>query len=265
LIETKSRSEVLMTRSITLIFIVFSFASTATSQVLAKWTQMSKADIERTLNFSAWGHTQTDTDTSEMFYSPTRPGTPAIGQSSASRSTTNTQQQINNNRADQGATNQAISVNYHIRLLSARPIREAISRVVMLENAQPAEDIAALMQPFVDRDFGQYIVVSVVFDSTDGRYSGPALQAFGSATADTLKNKTYLERKDGKRLYLMDYRAPQADGLGAKFVFERAPDGKPFIRADSGNFRFYSEVSDKIKLNVKYNVADLMYNGRLEY
>ena len=137
--------------------------------------------------------------------------------------------------------------------------------MVMLENAQPVEDIASLMQPFVDRDFGQYIVVSVVFDSTDGRYSGPALQAFGSATADTLRNKTYLERKDGKRLYLMDYRAPQADGLGAKFVFERSPDGKPFINADSGNFRFYSEVSDKIKLNVKYTVADLTYNRRLEF
>jgi hypothetical protein len=251
-----------------LLFISFLFAlfvSATESQTLAEWTRLSKTDAEHILNSSAWGHTQVDTDTSEMFYSPTRPGTPSVAQSPASRSTTSTQQQVNNNRADQGATNQSVSVNYHIRLLSAKPIREAISRMVMLENAQPVKDISALMQPFVDRDFGQYIVVSVVFDSTDGRYSGPALQAFGSSTAATLKNKTYLERKDGKRLYLMDYRAPQADGLGAKFVFERSPDGKPFINGDSGNFRFYSEVSDKIKLNVKYNVADLIYNGRLEY
>jgi len=235
------------------------------SQELGSWTALSKKDAEKVLNNSAWGQTQTDTDTSEMFFSPTRPGSSSIGKPETSKNPIGSQQSINNNRADQGATNQAISVNYHIRLLSAKPIREAISRMVMLENAQPAEDLSALMQPFVDRDFGQYIVVSIVFDSTDGRYSGPALQAFGSSTAATLKNKTYLERKDGKRLYLMDYRAPQADGLGAKFVFERSPDGKPFISGDSGNFRFYSEVSDKIKLNVKYNVADLIYNGRLEY
>jgi hypothetical protein len=248
---------------VTIFFVLF--ATTAASQGLAEWTRLSKANAERILNFSAWGQTQIDTDISEMFYSPTRPGTPSIGLSPASRTTTSAQQQINNNRADQGATNQAISVNYHIRLLSAKPIREAISRIAMFGNAQPAEDIAALMQPFVDRDFSHYIVLSVVVDSTDGRYSGPAEQAFRSATAETLKNKTYLERKDGKRLYLMDYRAPQADGLGAKFVFERSPDGKPFISANSGNFRFYSEVSDKIKLNVKYTIADLTYKGVLEY
>lgn len=240
-------------------------ALAAPAQALKPWTGMSKKDAEKVLNNSPWGQTQTDTDTTEMFYSPTRPGTSSIGKSEVSKTPPTNQQSINNRRADEGATNEAVAVNYHVRLLSAKPIREAISRMVMIENTQPAEDIAALMQPFVDRDFGQFIVVSVVFDSTDGRYSGPALQAFGSATADTLKNKTYLERKDGKRLYLMDYRAPQADGLGAKFVFERVPDGKPFINGDSGNFRFYSEVSDKIKLNVKYTIADLTYNGVLEY
>ena len=121
------------------------------------------------------------------------------------------------------------------------------------------------MKPLVDRNFGPYVVLTVAFDSNDGRALGPVLQAYSVATADTLKNKTYLERKDGKKLYLMDYRPPQADGLGAKFVFERAPDGKPFITENGGNFRFFSEVSDKIKLNVKYNIPDLVYNGKLEY
>jgi hypothetical protein len=121
------------------------------------------------------------------------------------------------------------------------------------------------MQPFVERDFGEFVVVAVTFDSTDGRYSGPAIQAFGSATAETLKNKTYLERKDGKRIYLTDYRAPQTDGLGAKFVFLRGFEGVPFLNADSGSVRFYSEVSDKIKLNVTFKVADLIYKGNLEY
>jgi hypothetical protein len=237
----------------------------AIGQTSKPWTELSKNEAEKVISESPWARTQTDTDMSELFYSPTKPGTPSIGRSQATVGRTSDQQSINNNRADEGATNGAVSVSYHIRLLSARPIREAISRLIVLDQMQRFEQIQAIMQPFVDRDFGRYVVVSVAFEATDGRLLGPAIQAFNSATADTLKNKTYLERKDGKRLYLMDYRAPQADGLGAKFVFERSPDGKLFISGDSGNFRFYSEVSDKIKLNVKYNISELTYNGVLEY
>jgi hypothetical protein len=201
-----------------------------------------------------------------MFFSPTRPGASSVGQSTGTRSSTaSDQQSINNNRADRGATNQAISVNYRIRFLSAKPIREAISRLIVLNQDKPNEGLVEQMQTFVDRDFSQYIVVIVTFDSTDARFSGPALQAFGSATADTLRNKTYLERKDGKRLFLMDYRAPIGDGLGAKFVFPRMVDGKPFLDETSGNVRFVSDVTDKIKLNVKYKISDMIYNGKLEY
>lgn len=117
----------------------------------------------------------------------------------------------------------------------------------------------------MDRDFADFIVVAVAFDSTDGRYSGPALQAFGSATVGTLKTKTYLERKDGKRVFLMEYHAPINDGLGAKFIFPRIVDEKKFVNAESGSFRFYSEVNAQLKLNVTFKPAEMMYNGRLEY
>src|SRR5437899_2154220 len=203
-----------------------------------------------------------------MFYSPTKGGTSpstSVGASSATVGKAVDQQSINNNRSDRGATNQSVSVNYYVRFLSAKPVREAISRMVILNKHQPVEDLEGLMQTFVDRDFSEYIVVSVTLDSTDGRFSGPSLQAFAGATADTLRNTTYLERKDGKHLYLMEYRAPQDDGLGAKFVFLRTVDGQPFLTAENGTVRFYSEVGSKIKLNVKYKLSDMLYNGKLEY
>jgi hypothetical protein len=254
-----------MRRAVFALLFVALLTSISTAQKSKSWTELSKNDAEKLLNDSAWGQTQTETDTSEMFFSPTRPGTSSIGQSSATRSTASDQQSINNNRADRGAINQAISVNYRIRFFSAKPIREAISRMIVLNQDKPNEGLVEQMQTFVDRDFSQYIVVIVTFDSTDARFSGPALQAFGSATADTLKNKTYLERKDGKRLFLMDYRAPIGDGLGAKFVFPRMVDGKPFLDETSGNVRFVSDVADEIKLNVKYKISDMMYDGKLEY
>ena len=229
------------------------------------WSEWTKAEAEKILNDSAWGHVQTETDTSEMVYTPTtQSGNIASTRSETIRGATE-RQSVNNSRAAQGATNQAVSVNYYVRLLSARPVRQAFMRVITLAQKTPDRELLKGLQSFVDRDFSEYIVVAVSFDSTDGRYSGPVLQSFASATLGTLKNKTYLERKDGKRLFLTDYQAPINDGLGAKFIFPRMVDERNFLNAESGSVRFISEVGNQIKLNVTFKMSDMMYQGRLEY
>jgi hypothetical protein len=229
------------------------------------WTEWSKVEAEKVLNNSPWGHTQTDTDTSEMMYSPTSQS--GIGSSTRTGvlGTQTDRQSINSSRAAQGAKNQAISINYHVRLLSARPVRQAFMRVIELTQKTPDKELLDGLTSFVQRDFSEFIVVAVAFDATDGRYSGPALQAFAAANLGTLKNNTYLERKDGKRVFLMGYHAPISDGLGAKFIFPRIVDEKKFLNAQSGSVRFYSEVSNQLKLNVTFKMADMMYNGQLEY
>ena len=229
------------------------------------WEKWTKAEADKILNHSAWGQTQTDTDTSEMMYSPTSLGGGSTSTRTSATGTQTDRQSVNNNRVAQGANNQAISVNYHVRLLSAKPVRQAFMRAIELAQKTPDPELLDGLRSFVQRDFSDFIVVAVSFDSTDGRYSGPALQAFASGTIGTLKNKTYLERKDGKRVFLMDYHAPISDGLGAKFIFPRIVDEKKFVNADSGSFRFYSEVSNQIKLNVTFKTSDLMYKGQLEY
>jgi len=229
------------------------------------WTEWTKVEAEKILNSSAWGHTQTDTDTSEMMYSPTSLSAPSSSTRSGVTGTTTDRQSVNSNRVAQGANNQAISVNYHVRLLSAKPVRQAFMRVIEIAQKTPDKELLDGLRAFVDRDFSEFIVVAVTFDSTDGRFSGPAMQAFASATVGTLKNKTYLERKDGKRVFLLEYHAPINDGLGAKFIFPRIVDEKKFVNAETGSFRFYSEVTNQLKLNVTFKTSDLMYNGKLEY
>jgi hypothetical protein len=209
------------------------------------------------LNHSGWGQTQTDTDTSEMVYTPI--STPGSRPNSADRAG------VNADRVARGAVNQAVSISYHVRLLSARPVRQAFMRMIELTQTKPDPEVLEGLRAFVDRDFSSFIVVAVDFDSTDGRFSGPALQAFSSATLGTLKNKTYLERKDGKRIFLMQYQAPIKDGLGAKFIFPRNVDNQQFIDVNSGTFRFYGEVSGQIKLNVTFKTAEMLYGGQLEY
>jgi hypothetical protein len=229
--------------------------STSNAQKKFKpWQEWSRKDAETILNDSAWGKTQIETDISELFFRPQGAPDGRTGVSNADP-----------NRDDRGgATNQATAVRYRIRFLSAKPIRQAFARVIALD--QPTEDpkVKAYMNDFVERKFDQWIAVTIGVESRDQRLSAPVLQAFTTATTASLKNQTYLERNDGKRLYLHTYQPPSADGLGAKFIFERIVDERPFLNSDSGEVRFVSEVA-KVKLNMRFNVAQMMYDGKLEY
>jgi hypothetical protein len=37
------------------------------------------------------------------------------------------------------------------------------------------------------------------------------------------------------------------------------------LTPESDNVRFFAQFSEKMKLNVKYKVSDMMYDGKLEY
>ena len=229
------------------------------------WMELPKKDAERILANSPWSQTQVDTDVSEQFFSPTRPGTADVGQSTAARGTVSTQQSINNNRAGRGAVNEAVGVSYRISFLSSRPVRQALARMILAAEREPNDQLVKNLQAFVERDFSPYIAIAVTVSSSDGRFSGPALQAINSATTGTLKNKAFLERQDGKRLFLSEYHPPIQDNLGAKFIFPRLVDGEPFLNSTSGTVRFYAEFNDSFQLNMRYKVADMIYDQKLEY
>ena len=53
--------------------------------------------------------------------------------------------------------------------------------------------------------------------------------------------------------------------MGAKFAFPRVLDGQSFVKPDGGDLRFYAEVSKDIKLNMRFKIAELLYDGQLEY
>jgi hypothetical protein len=234
------------------------------AQKHTSWMELPKKDAEKLLNESPWSHTQVDTDVSEMFYSPTRAGTP-----SAARSTTagqvGDQQSVNNNRADRGAVNQAINIKYRISFLSARPVRQAFAKMILSSQPRTDDKLLSQLQSFVDRDFSPYIVIAVTVDANDKRFSGPIMQAMNSATTGTLKNTTYLERQDGERSFLISYLAPIQDGLGAKFIFPRTEKGEFFLTAHSDTVRFVAEFGNSFKLNMRFKVSDMMFEEKLEY
>ena len=247
---------------------------------LKPWTDWTKSDVEKILNDSPWGQTQIDTDTSEMVYTPT---TRSGGGDSASREA-------------QGATNQATSVKFRIRWLSAKPIREALVRQEQLATGK----ISDKLKFFAEGPSYTRIVIAVTFDASDQRFGGKVMQAFNSANTGVLKNSTYLEMKGGKRIFLQQYVAPQDNVLGAAmFIFPRNAEGRPLITADAMGVRFHSEYENKLaldsamnppgqvsaprqgtslsrvdnqgenpfkfKLDMKFKVTDMIYHGELEY
>lgn len=227
------------------------------------WMELPKKDAERILANSPWSQTQVDTDASEMFYSPTRQGSASPGRPNVTTPTG--QQAINNNRADRGAVNQVVNVSYRICFLSARPIRQAFAKMILSRQRDPDDRLVSQLQAFVERDFSPYIVIAVSVEANDQRFSGPIMQAINSANTGTLKNNAYLERQDGKRLFLSEYIAPISDGLGAKFIFPRLVDGVPFLSSTSGTVRFFAQFNDEFKLNMTYKVSDMIFDQKLEY
>ena len=94
-----------MKKKITIILsLVFALAAAAGAQKKEKpWTEWSEKEINKMLNDSAWGQTQTDTNLSEMFYTPNSPITTPAAPSPPD----GTGGSDVNNRAAQGALNRA--------------------------------------------------------------------------------------------------------------------------------------------------------------
>ena len=242
-------------RLVSACFVVVMLASLAVAQKQKPWTEWTKKDIEKTLNDSAWGQTQSEGGSGSQ-----SGDTSAVTQVAAQRSA---DRQLNR-QGESGETKPVNYVKYHVRFLSAKPVRAAFARMVMLSKTQPDEALATQLQTFIDRDFSEYIVVSVGVEVGDQKMAGPLMHAFSSATTEALQQNVYLERKDGKKLYLLEYRAPVEDGMGAKFVFKRVVDGQPFL-SENDNVRFVAQFNEKMKLNTRYKLSDMLYDGKLEY
>ena len=218
------------------------------------WTEWSKEEVQKLLESSPWAQVQNDTDTSQQFFSPT--SDPGLNGAKANSTT--------ESRQAQGATNQAVSVKYFVRFFSARPIRQALIRQLLLKQ-KPPEEAFARMRQFAEVKSENSIIVTVTFESTDQRSGNKVMQAFNSAITSTLKNNTYLQRNDGKQVFLEEYVPPGKDGFGARFIFLRFPDEKPFVDAKTTELRFVAQFSNDIKIDRRFKLANMMYQGELEY
>ena len=210
---------------------------------LKPWKEWSKDDAQKILKDSAWAHQQVDQDFIEA--NPLKPN--SIDSSTEARL-----------KQNEGMT-------YSIRLFSARPVRQAFVRIIQLQKKDLTPEMMTRLNTFAETPSDNSIIVAVAVENPDANLLGKAMQIIRNATAVKLKNTTYLERSDGKRVFIEEYTPPGADGFGARFIFPRMVDGKPFLEADHTMVRFVSELSPAIKLNMTYKVKNMLLDGKVEY
>ena len=216
--------------------------SVAGQKQLKPWKEWSKTDAQKVLNDSPWAHLQVDQD----FVEPTpltRPPDPSID---------------TRLKQNEGMT-------YGIRFFSARPVRQAFVRMIQLQKKDLAPEVVTRLNSFAEVVSDDSIIIAVTVENPDANMLGKAMQIVRKATTTELKNSTYLERSDGKRVFLEQYTPPGSDGFGARFIFPRMLDGKPFLSPELTTVRFVSDLSSSIKLNMTYKVKDMMLDGKLEY
>jgi hypothetical protein len=137
--------------------------------------------------------------------------------------------------------------------------------MIQLKQKDLAPDVVERMKNFAEMPATDSIIVAVTIEGTDKRSLGHVMQIFNSAASGTLKNTTYLERNDGKRLFLEEYVPPGRDGFGARFIFLRIVDEVPFLTPEIKEVRFVAELAPDVKLSMRFKVNDMMLDGKLEY
>src|SRR5262249_46799965 len=139
-------------RVVSVCLVVILIACTGLAQKQKPWTEWTKKEVEKTLNDSAWGQTQSEGDEQQSSGSSS-----AITQVAAPRAA---DRELDRS-GESGQTKPSKIVKYHVRFLSAKPVRAAFARMVLLTKGQPDEALTQELQGFIDRDFKDYIVVSV--------------------------------------------------------------------------------------------------------
>lgn len=213
------------------------------------YTEWTEKEAQKMLNDSPWARTQVFSSPVTLFRGPSS-GRQGVSGGATSSNTAN-----------------ATHINFRIRFLSAKPIRQAVSRLLEMKQKQPiSDDLAAQLRSFAAGEFLEYVVVTVTCDSDETgsnvQQAQSLLHARGTAE---LKNNTFLEIKGGKRLFLQEYQKPKQDGLGARFIFPRLVDGHPFITPESEEVRFFAELDSNYRLDRRYKVKEMLYEGKLEY
>jgi hypothetical protein len=185
------------------------------------YTEWGDRDVQRMLDNSPWGKVHTVT-----IINPTATGERSfetVGSGDLEREKRNL---------------------FHMRFLTAKPVRMALARQAMLSREGQVDP--ASIQRFIEQTDKQHLVVCMTVSAVpEGASSARGYwTALMKLSTPSLASNTFLATKTGRRVYLVQYDPPGKDGLGAKFYFPRTgEDGRPFVTVEDREVRFETTIS----------------------
>jgi hypothetical protein len=157
---------------------------------------------------------------------------------------------------------------FFVRLLSARPIREAFARIRQIESnydglsRDEKRKLDSSLEPGLRTDFHRWIVFTLWFRSNDPSVELRVKQFLEVQTTDTMKNRAYLSTTHFPQLELAAYFPPREDVVGAKFVFPRRVVGIPVVFSEDDMLTFELDIPGfDPALRVRFDVASMLQKG----
>jgi hypothetical protein len=160
---------------------------------------------------------------------------------------------------------------FYVRILSARPIREALARIQQIQYGYDglSPELKGKFDEYAAGDllsgFGDWIVVAVSFRSNDPNEEINVRRFFQKGTTETAKNKAFLSTEQVSQVTIQTYFAPRDEGIGAKFVFPRFVNGSPILttRSKTIAFELLGVPAATPRLRARFSTKDMVVNGQL--
>lgn len=160
---------------------------------------------------------------------------------------------------------------YYVRILSARPIREAFARIRQLQldydNLSPERRKAIDRQitSGVELDVRQWIVIAVAYRSNNPQDQAGVDRFFQEQTTQTMRNRAFLSGEQLPRVELSAYYRPKEATVGAKFVFPRVQDGISVVDPADKQLVFeFDSPGPGPQLRARFSITDMIVDGDLE-
>lgn len=155
---------------------------------------------------------------------------------------------------------------YTVRLLSARPVREAYQRLYRVLNRAPGPSAPLGAGPAEAPRQEEEIVVALQVHSPGRAERAPLQQIFQHHDLKIIEQGAFLETESTGRVGLQGYYPPTSEGTGALFIFPQAHQGRPLVTARDRWLRFVLAVPDTDHtVTVLWELLRLAYNGVWEF
>lgn len=250
--------------AVTVIVLLACAPHMAQQEVLRKpFQQWTEVEVTKLLNDSGWARTQA-----------TRVLRPKQMRSVAGQASEVPTASSPEAHAALGGAEDAVDYRFTIRLRSARPIREAIVRLVQLESKY--DQMSPEQRSSIDQQTSELLecnecrdnyIVSVGFGSLNSKNVDLVYDWFKGQTVASLKAYIYLANELGERRDLINFIAPKVPGDEAFFFFARLDEnGKPLIT--SRNKKLLFRMSDKNAssiTNFNMDVAKMILDDKPEF